>query len=140
MDYYFLGSIGFFFVLLPGLFVLIGSSIGHFNYILWKSSSKRTIKELNGWSMQLIPRCGMNDNDMIYEVNWVYDITFRLMVSFYIITAIITLIAITGFIVVCVYDKLGAVLLIVFGSICGASYLILFIIIIFHKILAYKNK
>ena len=139
MDYYFLGTLGFLFVLLPVLFLLFGNFIGHFNYTLWKGSSKHSKKELKEWSMQFIPRCGVNDN-MIYEMNWVYNITFRLMVSFYIITAIITLIAISGFIVVCFNDKLGLLLLIVFGTIYFISYLVLFIIIVYHQILACKNN
>ena len=140
MDYYFVWSIGFFFILLPGLFVLFVNFIGHFNYILWKSDSKRTKKELNEWSMQFIPGCGMNDRYMIYEAKWVYNTTFMLMVSFYIITAFITLIAIAGFIVVCFFDKLGVVLPAIWGTICCVSYLILFIVTVFHMILACKNK
>ena len=133
--------LGVFFPSLFFLYAVFGSSIGHLNYILWKNSSKRPKQELNGWwSISFIPKCGMNDKDMIYETNWAYKITFQLMVAFYILTAIITLVVIAGFIVVSFFDNLGLLLLIVCVSICCVSYLILYIIIVYHKSLAYKNK
>ncbi len=137
---YYFAVLGIFFALIPLIIFGLGSSVGELNFILWKNSSERSKKELNGlWSKIFIGY--VRDPNMIYEENKsVYKISFQLMLAVYIITLINTLIIIAGFVVVGFFDNLGLLLLIVCAVFCCISYLILYIIIVCNKSQAYKNK
>ncbi|MDE5562333.1 MAG: hypothetical protein K2J01_02155 [Clostridiales bacterium] len=128
MNYYVVFGAPFLLLLLP-LSAMFGSYIGHLNHALWKSGSEQPKIELKGLWRVLIPMIGHRDWAIYENKKTVYKITFKLMLAFYIITAIIILLVIAGFIIVAYFDYLGLLFTILCGTICGVSYLLLFFII-----------